>query len=501
MKYVIPTNVSRVTSLLIQAGYEAYLVGGCVRDLVLKKDPKDWDVTTNATPEKIIEIFEKEGERVVYENTFGTVAIIFEKEEITSQVRTIEVTPYRTESSYSDRRHPDIVNFAKTLSEDLERRDFTMNALALHPVTNEIVDIFGGLSDISNKIIRATGDPSVRFQEDALRMIRAIRFSAQLDFNIEEKTKEALTINANLIEHVSHERIRDEFEKIIMSEKPMLGLELLREHNLLQFISPELEEGIGVSKSRSHIYDVWEHCARACDNAAKQAWPIHVRIAALFHDVGKPRTRRHDKQHNIYTFYGHEVVGARMVEKFLERLHFPKKLSEIIVKLVRYHMFFSDTEKVSLSAVRRMIRNVGREHIWDLMNVRRSDRIGMGRPMAAPYRLRMYESMIDEATRDPIDVSMLAIDGEVMIKELGMQPSKEIGWILHVLIEEVLENPKNNTKEHLIERTKDLLELDIETLQTLGEKGKKMQQKADTEAVKQLRTKHTVKFEGKKSKR
>jgi len=316
-----------------------------------------------------------------------------------------------------------------------------------------------------------------------------------LDFQIEPATYQAITNHKDDLQHVSWERIRDEFTKLIMSDEPMLGLEVLRETGIIHHVSPELAEGIGVEQNRSHIYTVWEHNIRACDNAAKQGWSLLVRLSALFHDVGKPRTKRFDKQKKVTTFYGHEVVGARMVEKFLKRLKYPKKLSETIVKLVRNHMFFSDPDQITLSAVRRMIRNVGKEHIWDLMNVRRSDRIGMGRPKAAPYRLRMYESMIEEALRDPVDVKMLKMNGDIMIGEMGMKPGKEIGWILHALLEEVLDDPQKNTLEYLTQRTQELAALDRETLQKLGEAGKETQKKADADAVKQLRKKHYVKPE------
>jgi len=242
---------------------------------------------------------------------------------------------------------------------------------------------------------------------------------------------------------------------------------------------------------------VWEHNIRAGQTAAEQGWPLHIRLAGLFHDCGKPATKRYDKQQQQTTFYGHEVVGARMVKGFLKRLKYPKDLSELVVKLVRYHMFFSDPEKITLSAVRRMIRNVGKDHIWDLMNVRRCDRIGMGRQKAAPYRLRMYESMIDEALRDPVDVKMLKLNGDIMIKEMDMKPGREMGWILHALLEEVLDDPTRNTREYLESRARELESLDRETLQEMGEKGKETQQEADQEAVKHLRNKHKVKFERK----
>ncbi len=493
-QFNIPLHVSRVAQILASAGYDVYLVGGCVRDVIMGREPHDWDLTTNASPEEIVRIYTEVGKRVVYENSFGTVAIVDEELPLDSTLRTIEITPYRTESGYSDHRHPDEVRFTPSLTEDLLRRDFTMNAIALSFATGEIIDPYNGVDDIQKKIIRAVGNVEEGFTEDALRVFRAIRFSAQLEFILDKETESAIIVCAHLLDHVSRERVRDEFIKLMMTRNPFIGLELLRTTGLLQYVSPELLECVGIDQSRNHIYDVWEHCIRAGDNAAKENWSLHVRIAAVFHDVGKPRTRRWEDAQKIFTFYGHEVVGARMVEKFLSRLKFPKDMSETIVKLVRYHMFFSDTEKISLSAVRRMIRNVGTEHIWDLMQVRRSDRIGMGRAKADPYRLRMYESMIEEALRDPIDVSMLAVDGTVLMTELGVKPGREIGWILHILLEEVLEDPLRNTKEILLERSRELLALDRETLAQLGQQGKETQKEADANAVKHLRHKHGVRI-------
>lgn len=493
----IPKNVTRVTSLLADAGFEAYLVGGCVRDMIMNREPSDWDITTNAVPEKIVKLFEEAGERVVYENNFGTVAIVFEDEEPDSPTRVIEVTPYRTEGEYSDNRRPDSVAFADTLGEDLSRRDFTCNALAYNSVSQTLIDHYNGITDITSATLRAVGNPQERLREDALRIMRAVRFSAQLEFALADDLRDALRETSALLENISWERIRDEFTKLIMSKNIYAGLNLMKDIGIAEYVVPELAEGIGVEQNRSHVFTVWEHNIRAGQTAAEQGWPLYIRLAGLFHDCGKPATKRFDKKQNVTTFYGHEVVGARMVKNFMQRLKYPKDLSELVVKLVRYHMFFSDPEKITLSAVRRMIRNVGKEHIWDLMNVRRCDRIGMGRPQAAPYRLRMYESMIDEALRDPIDVKMLKLNGDIMIHEMGMKPGREMGWILHALLEEVLDDPKRNTREYLENRARELEQLDRETLQELGEKGKETQQEADQEAVKHLRNKHKVKFEEK----
>lgn len=488
ISFTIPKQVSHVTTTLQDAGYEAYLIGGCVRDLCMGITPKDWDITTNATPEQVIPLFEK----AVHENNFGMVAIVHEDEPLDSPYRAIEVTTYRSETTYSNNRHPDSITYATTLSEDVQRRDFTMNALAYDVRAGEIIDHYNGLQDIKDKRIVTVGQAHERFEEDALRILRALRFSAQLRFDIEELTEKGIYDYARNLTSISAERIRDEFIKLIMSDHPMHGLQLTLTHGALEYISPELKEGVGVDQSRNHVYDVWEHCLRALQKTADEQWPLYLRLAALFHDVGKPRTKRWDKEQKIHTFYGHEVVGARMVEQWMKRLRFSKELTKRVTLLVRYHMFFSDPEQITLSAARRMIRNVGKENIWELMKLRRADRIGMGRPKAAPYRLRKYEAMIEEALRDPISVQQLKIDGDYMIRDMGMQPGPRMGWILHALLDEVLEDPKRNTHTWLTERTRDLDELDDDTLKKLGEKGKDKKEAYDQAEIKKLHKKHGV---------
>jgi len=496
----IPKEVSHVTDTLEKAGFEAYLVGGCVRDLILGREPKDWDVTTSAKPEQIIGLFEK----TVYENTFGTVAVVVPREtqrdEVireTSENMVIEVTPYRIETKYSDFRHPDEVKFSDNLSDDLKRRDFTVNALALDS-KGHLTDLFEGIKDIKDKTLRAVGNPDDRFVEDALRMLRAIRFACQLNFSVSYETTESILKNADLLAKISAERIRDEFEKIIMSENPSTGIVMLQKFNLLKNIIPELEEGIGCEQSGEHIYDVWNHLLHAVQHAADKKWPLEIRLAALFHDIGKPRSRRlapsllgRAESKKKFTFYGHEVVSTRMAKKIMERLKFPKKEIELVEKLVRNHMFFSDTELITLSAVRRIIVKVGKENIWALMNVRECDRVGM-KKKEAPYRLRKYFAMIEEALRDPISVGQLKINGEFMIKELSIAPGPRMGWILNALLEEVLDAPEKNTVEHLSELVKSLNMLGNEELKTLGDRGKEKKEELEEEEVKKLHKKHGV---------
>ncbi len=491
----VPKEVSHVTQALEKAGFEAYLVGGCVRDLMMNREPKDWDVTTNATPEQIITLFEK----TVYENTFGTVGVCVARETNTTDViretpeyEIIEVTPYRTEAKYSDFRHPDEVKFSDKLEDDLKRRDFTVNALALSS-KGQLVDLFEGIKDIESKTLRAVGNPDDRFTEDALRMLRAIRFSCQLDFSLAQETYTSINKNAELIKKISPERIRDELVKIINSENPATGIVLLQKFGLLKNIIPEMEEGIGCEQSGEHIYDVWNHLLMACQHAADKKWPFEIRLAALFHDIGKPRSRRlsTDKSKKKYTFYGHEVIGARMGVKIMERLKFSKKEIELVEKMVRNHMFFSDTELITLSAVRRIIAKVGVENIWLLMNIRECDRVGM-KKKEAPYRLRKYFAMIEEALRDPISVGQLKIDGEYLIKDMKIAPGPRMGSILHALLEEVLEDPSKNTIEELSKLVLSLNKLSDKELKALGDKAKEKKEELEEQEVEKLHSKHGV---------
>ena len=487
MNLSIPQAVSRATEALQNKGYLAYLVGGCVRDLLLGKEPKDWDITTNATPEEIVAIFPK----TFYENRFGTVTVVNEEETIES-LKQIEITPFRLEAKYSDFRHPDTVTWGKTLTDDLKRRDFTVNALAYDPVKQELVDLYNGQGDLKDKTLKAVGKAEERFTEDPLRMLRAIRLAAQLGFVINSDTAEAIIKSALLLKEVPTERVKDEFTKIIMSPEPMVGLVMANKMALLSHFLPELEEGIHVKQNGDHIYDVWEHTLRVLQHSADKNYGLEVRLAALFHDIGKPRTRAWSEEKQDWTFYGHEVVGAKMAKVILNRLKFPVKTIETTTNLIRNHMFFSDIEKISLSAVRRIIRNVGRDHIWELMEVRMCDRIGMGRPKEESYRLRKYESMIEEALRAPTSVGMLQIDGNELTRETELKPGPKIGQILHALLEEVLDNPDLNTKEYLGKRAKELAILDDQELEKLGEQGKEKREEVEEQELEKIRKKFKV---------
>lgn len=485
IKFEIPKEVKNISLVLSHAGFENFLVGGCVRDLVIGRIPKDWDIATRAQPEEIIRLFPK----TFYENEYGTVGVVNENT-TDERLRTVEVTPYRLESGYSDFRRPDEVSWGKTIQEDLARRDFSMNALAYSIETGELLDPFGGQKDIEKKLIRTVGLPEERFGEDALRMLRALRLASELNFAIEHETQEAIAKYAELLEHISRERIRDEFTKIILSDTPALALDFAARLGLLKYISPEFEKGIGVEQNQAHAYTVWEHLLRTLNHAAKKNFPPHVRLAAFIHDVAKPHTRAW--KNNQWTFYGHEVVGARLAKTILENLRFPKDIIEKTVKLVRWHMFFSDTEKITPSAVRRIVRNVGVDLIWDLVNLRTSDRIGTGRPKETPYRLRKYKSMIEEVLRDPISVKQLAINGADIMKLAKVDPGPNIGFILEILLSEVLENPKLNIKEYLEKRVLELHVLEQKELIHLGKVAKIKNEGEEEKKIEKIREEYGV---------
>jgi len=475
-----------ITEKLETVGHEAWVVGGCVRDLILKRKPNDWDVTTNATPEQIQGLFE----HTYYTNTFGTVGIVTESEDETLKV--IEATPYRLEGKYSDARRPDDVTFSQNLEDDLKRRDFTINAMAFSPSHNKLADLYEGIKDIKDNLVRAVGEPSSRFSEDALRLVRAIRIAAELNFTIEPHTKEAMAKNASQLAKISKERIRDEFVRIINSSKPMKALVLAQSMGLLEFIAPEIEQGIGVEQNQAHSFDVFEHNLRSLQHAADKGWTFEVRLAALYHDIGKPRARRWSEDKHDWTFYGHDVVGAKITQKALENLRFSREIVEKTQNLVRWHMFFSDPDKVTLSAVRRIIKNVGRENIEDLVRLRICDRIGTGRPKEQPFRLRKYQSMIEQALRDPISVGMLRIDGKRVMEVTHENPGPRIGWMLHALLEEVLDDPTKNTSDHLEEEALKISSFSDEKLRALGVEAKEKKDEREEESIKDIRKKYFV---------
>ncbi|MEI8096895.1 MAG: HDIG domain-containing metalloprotein [Candidatus Moraniibacteriota bacterium] len=489
----IPQPVIDIVETLQKADFEAFVVGGCVRDLILEREPKDWDITTNATPEKIVELFPDS----FYENEFGTVGVktprFIATTDPSHENDIIEVTTYRTEGNYQDNRHPTDVHFTLSLEEDLARRDFTMNALAYGPRKNtawELVDLFSGVNDIEKKIIRTVGNPEERFAEDALRLMRAIRLWTELrdpkeekpthNWNIDDETFQAIQKLSDNLSAISQERIRDELSKIILSQSPRAGIEMLHGTKLLRFIIPELELGVGVGQNLHHTYTVWEHNLRALETCPSKK--LDVLLAALLHDVGKPATKRGNGYNS--TFYNHDHVGARITEKILTRLRFPKATIKKATLLVDNHLFYYNVDEVTEASVRRLIKRVGLENMNDLMAVRIGDRLGSGVPKAKPYKLRHLEYMIDKVSKDPISVKMLAIKGTDLIKDLTIPAGPQIGAILDVLLAETIENPLLNTKDELLKRASALKENPIETLRELAKEKIEEKREEDNNQIK-----------------
>jgi poly(A) polymerase/tRNA nucleotidyltransferase (CCA-adding enzyme) len=482
---MIPKEIKEILIKLDKAGFQAFVVGGCVRDSLIGVKPTDWDIATNARPEKIVELFPKNFQ----DNDFGMVTVLTGSQDET--LKEVQVMPYRAESKYTDKRHPDKIFWVKTIEEDLARRDFTINAIALS-LKGEIVDPFDGQKDLEKKLIKAVGEPEQRFSEDALRMMRAVRFNVTLGKNwkIDEATEQAIKNNAELLKVISQERIRDELMKIIMSDRPSEGIELLRKLGLLTYIIPELEENYQVSQNKHHIYDCYQHALFSLKYAAQKRYNQYVRIAALLHDIAKPRVKQGEGPDA--TFYGHEIVGAIMTKKILTRLRFSNKDIEKITKLVRYHLFYYNVGEVSESSVRRLLRNVGLENIEELLQVRYCDRIGSGCPKAEPYKLRHLRYLIEKVSQDPISVSNLKISGNEVMEILNIKPGPKIGQILDTLLGEVLEDPQKNTKTYLQKRTKELAQLKGKELEELATEAREERKKIEIKMDEMTKKKYWV---------
>ncbi len=483
---IIPKEIKNIIEELGKAGFEAFIVGGCVRDFLVGREPKDWDIATNAKPEDIQKIFKNS----FYENKFLTVTVITDSAK--DNLKEIEITTYRSDAKYSDKRHPDEVVYAKNIQEDLSRRDFTINAIAIKTsgLKKDVIDPFEGQKDLKKKILRTVGNPEERFSEDALRMLRAVRLATTLDFKIEEETAKAIIKNSIWLEAVSKERIRDEFVKIVMSEKPAEGIELLRELNLLKYILPELLENYGVSQNKHHIYDCYQHALKALEFCAKKKLNVYVRLASLFHDIAKPRVKAGEGENA--TFYNHEIVGAKVTFQILNRLKFSKKDIEKITKLVRYHLFYYNVGEVTESSVRRLVKNVGMENIEELLQVRQADRIGSGVPKAEPYKLRHLKYIIEKVSKDPISAKMLKVNGKDIMETLKITPGPKIGYILNILLEYVLDDPEKNDKEFLLSEVQKLGKLDEKKLKKMAEKSEEQIEKVETKEDEMTKKKYWV---------
>ena len=453
MKIKIEAVLKEFYSHFERAGFKAYLVGGAVRDIFLHKKAHDFDVATNATPQDVMKLF-----KTVIPTGFehGTVTVHFEGLEI-------EVTTFRTESGYSDGRHPDSVNYAATIEEDLARRDFTINAIAADLKNGKIVDPFGGRRDIKKKIIRTVGKAHERFMEDGLRPVRCLRFACKLGFSIEKYTYSKLFDSEiqKKITSISIERFRDEFEKILACEKPSVGLKLLEETGIMKLFIPELLQGRGCLQSDQrgfHDFDVLDHLYYACDGAP--ASKLNVRLAALFHDIGKPASKRIIDE-NI-TFYNHEKIGAQITQEIMMRLKFPNAVIDDVCHLIREHMF-NYTPDWTVPAVRRFIIRVGHEHLDDLFDLRLADMYGMHN-LPIEYKYSAAISLLVELKdriaaeldkKNALSLKDLAVNGKDLI-EAGIPAGKKLGLILNHLLDCVIEDPEMNTKEKLLEVAKNV---------------------------------------------
>lgn len=440
----LPEEVYTIITSLEKNGFECYPVGGAVRDLLLKRPTSDFDFTTNATPQEVIKIFPSVIPTGI---KHGTVSVLLNQ-------KTYEITTYRTETIYSDNRHPDKVQFAKTLKEDLSRRDFTINGLALNIKKKKIIDKTKGRRDLKKGIIRTIGKADERFKEDALRMMRACRFASTLNFTLHKKTYKAITELHYLTTNISAERIRDEFIKIILSNKPSRGLELLRETKIMHHFLPELLEGYGVEQNKYHVYDIYYHNLNSCDASATLTDDLTIRLAALFHDIGKSRAIR-SKENNINTFYNHEMYSYRMARAIMKRLKFSNSDIATTLELIKYHMFHY-TRDWTDGAIRRFIRKT--DKISDkLFILREADRIGSGKRKGYSRIIEEFKHRIKKMKDEEsvFKIKDLNITGNDIMKIRQIKPSPLVGKILEYLMQLVLDDPKLNTNEQLVQLVKD----------------------------------------------
>ncbi len=439
-------SVREIAETCSSRGYQCYLIGGSVRDLLLGRDVFDYDFATDARPEEITKLFRR---TVPTGIKHGTVTVLIGE-------HSYEITTFRADGKYIDGRRPESVTFSQTLEEDVLRRDFTINGLAYDILTGEIIDHVNGTRDIHDRIIRTIGDPLTRFNEDGLRLMRACRFSAQLDFQIAEETFEAISECSDKLAVISAERIRDEIMKLLEAEKPSIGIECMRETGLLDIVLPDLAAACGVSQNKYHRFDIYHHSLYSCDAAPKDS-PM-IRLAALFHDIGKVPTRAVGPDGDN-TFYNHEVVGARMARRLMKKLKFSNEQVETVSGMVLNHMFHY-TDEWTDGAVRRFMRKVGLENMDDLFQLRLADRIGNGarRGLPAPIeRLKIRIARILEE-ENAITVKDLDINGNDIMTVFDLQPGPLVGEILNNLLELVLDDPELNRKEILLEKAREYVE-------------------------------------------
>ncbi len=443
----IPRQAIEVIDKIQSKGYSAYLVGGFVRDIVLdriqcyKPDLFDIDIATSALPEEIIPLFNKV---IPTGLKHGTVTTIYDGV-------TCEITTFRVDKGYSNKRHPDNVEFVTDIKDDLSRRDLTINAMAYDPIERKFQDPFGGLKDCNRRIVRTVGVADKRFTEDGLRIMRAIRFATTIAFEIEDKTFRAIKKNVNNLDDISRERIRDEFNKIIMSDRPSHGIELLRKTGILKKVLPELEAGFGVEQNEYHIHDIYHHNLYSCDFAQKD---LIIRLAALLHDIGKVDSMKEynegsGKDYNV--FYNHEHYSEQIANNFMRSFKYSKKEIDLVRRLIRFHMFHY-TDEWTDGAVRRFVKKVGEDLIPKLFSLRIADRIGNGKNYGYPEILIRFYEKIEQIIKDEhaIKVTDLSINGNDLIKNFNLHPSKIIGKTLNYLLELVIDEPELNNKTDLL---------------------------------------------------
>ncbi|MBT3273737.1 MAG: HD domain-containing protein [Spirochaetales bacterium] len=438
MKLHLPRIVRELGKEFENAGYEAYLVGGAVRNLLRKERPSDFDIATNALPEQVSAIFR----RVIPTGIkHGTVTVFFREHQF-------ETTTFRTENAYSDLRRPDSVHFVPTIEEDLKRRDFTINSMAVHAVNGTITDPHNGQDDLKSGIIRAVGDPFERFSEDGLRLLRACRFACQLNFSIEASTLSAMRAQKDTIRSISAERVRDELNKILASDQPSLGFLTMESAGLLEIILPELSLGRGVTQKGTHIFDVLDHSLYTADGAPKKF--LHLRLAALFHDIGKPSAKKQLEDGTV-VFHNHDLISAKISSQILTRLKYPKAVEKKVAHLIKNHMFFYEDDW-SDAAVRRFLRRIGIENVEDLFALRIADGFGMKRKIPSGLSIKQLHTRIDSVLQEQSVLSIrdLAVGGNDLVQDAGIPKGPIMGIVLDYLLETVIDDPSQNSREHLL---------------------------------------------------
>ena len=442
----VPADALGICERLRQAGKRGWIVGGCVRDTLLGKPISDWDVATDALPNELMKLFPK---AIPTGLQHGTVTIVMRGHHY-------EVTTLRGETTYSDGRRPDAVHFVDDIVADLARRDFTINAIAVDPSNGTLVDPFDGRKDLAAKTVRAVGKPIERFSEDGLRVLRAARFCATLEFDLDPDTFAAISPTLDTFRKVSAERVRDEWMKTMKAKTPSRAFEVMRTSGILGVSCPEMLEGVGMEQNKWHSLDVWNHAMTCMDACAGD--PV-LRIAALLHDVGKPRSREFSEKTKDWTFYDHDKIGAEIALPIVSRLRFSNEERDRIVSLVRHHLFHYD--EWSDQAVRRWIKRVGPDRIEDLYRLNEADLRGKGPifkegDLAALYALKAHVTKV-LAEGAALSTRDLVIDGNVLMKELGLAPGRIIGQVLEALLEVVIVDPALNEREALLAKAREIV--------------------------------------------